>query len=48
MLLKKLLGERPDTNFILWLDGDSLLERSFTDNKNELINNICRNAIKRL
>jgi hypothetical protein len=46
ILLKKLLSEQPDTNFILWLDGDSLLERSFTDNNNELLISICRHATK--
>ena len=46
ILLDKLLIEQPDTDFILWLDGDSLLDRNLTDNKNELLNMICEHAIK--
>ena len=44
-LLKKLLSEQPNTNFILWLDGDSLLERNLTDNNNQVFLNICQYAI---
>lgn len=43
-LLDKLLLEQPDTDFILWLDGDSLLDKNLTDNDNELINLICEHA----
>lgn len=46
ILLEKLLLEQPDTDFILWLDGDSLLDRNLTDNNNELLNVICEHAIK--
>jgi hypothetical protein len=44
-LLTKLLTEQPDTNFILWLDGDSLLEKNLTDNNNEVLLTICQYAI---
>jgi hypothetical protein len=46
ILLEKLLLEQPDTDFILWLDGDSLLDRNLTDNNNELLNVICEHAVK--
>jgi hypothetical protein len=46
ILLEKLLKEHPDTDFILWLDGDSLLDRNLTNNNNKLINSICEQAQK--
>jgi hypothetical protein len=44
-LLTKLLSEHPDTDFIIWLDGDSLLEKKITDNNNEELMNTCNHAI---
>jgi hypothetical protein len=46
ILLEKLLLEQPDTEFILWLDGDSLLDRTLTDNDNMLLHSICEHAQK--
>lgn len=43
-LLNRLLSEQPDTDFILWLDGDSLLDASLTRNNNAILMDICRHA----
>jgi len=43
-LLNKLLLEQPDTEFILWLDGDSLLDKNLTDENCSLLKNICEHA----
>lgn len=45
-LLNKLLAEQPDTEFILWLDGDSLLDRNLTDDNCMLLKDICNYAKK--
>lgn len=44
ILLERLLNDHPDTEFILWLDGDSLLESAFTENNNELLYSLCQKA----
>lgn len=44
ILLEKLLSEHPDVNFLLWLDGDSLLDANLTANNNEIFNSICEYA----
>lgn len=46
ILLEKLLTEHPDTEFILWLDGDSLLDRTLTDDNNMVLFSICEHAKK--
>lgn len=46
ILLEKLLCEQSDTDFILWLDGDSLLDNNLTINNNEVLNSICEYAKK--
>jgi hypothetical protein len=46
ILLDKLLIEQPDTDFILWLDGDSLLESALTNDNNYLLFELCKHAIK--
>ncbi len=45
ILLDKLLLEQPDTDFILWLDGDSLLDANLTNNNNKLINFVLEYAV---
>jgi hypothetical protein len=46
ILLEKLLSEQPDTDFIFWLDGDSLLENTLTNNNNEILLKILNDAKK--
>ena len=38
ILLKKLLEEQPDTDFIFWLDGDSLIDNNLVKNNNLIYN----------
>lgn len=46
ILLKKLLEEQPDTDFIFWLDGDSLIDNNLVKNNNLILNSILEYAIK--
>jgi len=41
-LLTKLLKEHPDTDWILWLDGDSLLDGRLLENDGKLFKELCR------
>lgn len=41
-LLVKLLKEQPNTDWILWLDGDSLLDGSLIDDNGRLLKDLCR------
>jgi hypothetical protein len=41
-LLTKLLKEHPDTDWILWLDGDSLLDGRLLENDGKLFKDLCR------
>jgi len=45
ILLDKLLSEQPDTDFIFWLDGDSLIDSNLTNDNNSVLNGILKNAI---
>ena len=40
-LLTKILEEHPNTDWILWLDGDSLLDGRLLENNGELIKKLC-------
>lgn len=46
ILLKKLLSEHQDTEFILWLDGDSLIDANLTNGNCEILYSICEHAKK--
>jgi hypothetical protein len=46
ILLEKLLNEHPDTDFIFWLDGDSLIDDNLLKDNNLILNSILENAIK--
>lgn len=46
ILLKKLLKEQPDTDFIFWLDGDSLIDNNLIKDNNLILNSILEYAIK--
>jgi len=41
-LLTKLLKEHPDTDWILWLDGDLLLDGRLLDDDGKLLKELCR------
>jgi hypothetical protein len=41
-LLEKLLSEHPDTDWILWLDGDLLLDGRLLKNNGEELKNMCQ------
>ena len=41
-LLAKLLKEHPDTDWILWLDGDLLLDGRLLDDDGKLLKELCR------
>jgi hypothetical protein len=43
-LLDTLLLEQPDTEFIIWLDGDSLLDSRLTNDNNKILIDICNYA----
>jgi len=45
-LLTKLLSDHPDTNWILWLDGDLLLDGRLLDNNGEKLKNLCAQGDK--
>ena len=46
ILLEKLLKEHPDTDFIFWLDGDSLIDNNLVKDNNLILNSILENAVK--
>jgi len=41
ILLKKLLSEHPDTDWIFWLDGDTVLDGRLCANNGELFKSLC-------
>ena len=46
ILLTKLLKEHPDTDFIFWLDGDSLIDNNLLKDNNLILNSLLEHAIK--
>jgi len=43
-LLKKLLEEQPDTDWIYWIDGDTLMDNRLLENNGENIKNLLSSA----
>ena len=44
-LLEKLLDEQPDTDFIFWMDGDTLLDNRLLINDYENFDNLCQHMM---
>tara|TARA_R110000765_G_scaffold85620_2_gene165092 strand:- start:918 stop:1718 length:801 start_codon:yes stop_codon:yes gene_type:complete len=44
ILLKKLLKEHPDTDWIYWIDGDTLMDGRLLGNNGYYLKDLCKNA----
>jgi hypothetical protein len=43
-LLQKILTDHPDTDWIFWMDGDTILDNRLLENNGEELRNLCENG----